>query len=126
MAKNITPRKENYSQWYLDVISAGKLADYAPVKGCMVIRPSGFAIWEAMQARLDRMFKETGHVNAYFPLLIPKHFMEKEAEHVEGFSPECAVVTPWWRERTGRTVDDQADFGNGHRPHVFPVDSKLP
>ena len=93
MAKNITPRKENYSQWYLDVISAGKLADYAPVKGCMVIRPSGFAIWEAMQARLDRMFKETGHVNAYFPLLIPKHFMEKEAEHVEGFSPECAVVT---------------------------------
>ncbi|MFL2748322.1 MAG: proline--tRNA ligase [bacterium] len=93
MAKNITPRKENYSQWYLDVISAGKLADYAPVKGCMVIRPSGFAIWEAMHARLDRMFKETGHVNAYFPLLIPKHFMEKEAEHVEGFSPECAVVT---------------------------------
>ena len=93
MAKNITPRKENYSQWYLDVISSGKLADYAPVKGCMVIRPSGFAIWEAMQARLDRMFKETGHVNAYFPLLIPKHFMEKEAEHVEGFSPECAVVT---------------------------------
>ena len=93
MAKNITPRKENYSQWYLDVIAAGKLADYAPVKGCMVIRPSGFAIWEAMQARLDRMFKETGHVNAYFPLLIPKHFMEKEAEHVEGFSPECAVVT---------------------------------
>ena len=93
MAKNITPRKESYSQWYLDVISAGKLADYAPVKGCMVIRPSGFAIWEAMQARLDRMFKETGHVNAYFPLLIPKHFMEKEAEHVEGFSPECAVVT---------------------------------
>ena len=93
MAKNITPRKENYSQWYLDVIAAGKLADYAPVKGCMVIRPSGFAIWETIQARLDRMFKETGHVNAYFPLLIPKHFMEKEAEHVEGFSPECAVVT---------------------------------
>jgi len=93
MAKNITPRKENYSQWYLDVIAAGQLADYAPVKGCMVIRPSGFAIWEAMQSRLDRMFKETGHVNASFPLLIPKHFMEREAEHVEGFSPECAVVT---------------------------------
>ena len=93
MAKNITPRKENYSQWYLDVIAAGQLADYAPVKGCMVIRPSGFAIWEAMQYRLDRMFKETGHVNASFPLLIPKHFMEREAEHVEGFSPECAVVT---------------------------------
>jgi len=93
MAKNITPRKENYSQWYLDVISAGELADYAPVKGCMVIRPTGFAIWESMQARLDRMFKETGHVNASFPLLIPKNFMEREAEHVEGFSPECAVVT---------------------------------
>ncbi len=93
MAKNITPRSENYSQWYLDVIAAGQLADYAPVKGCMVIRPTGFALWEAMQARMDRMFKETGHVNAYFPLLIPQSFMEKEAEHVEGFSPECAVVT---------------------------------
>ena len=93
MAKNITPRNDNYSQWYLDVIKAGQLADYAPVKGCMVIRPSGFAIWEAMQARLDRMFKETGHVNAYFPLLIPQEFLNREAEHVEGFSPECAVVT---------------------------------
>ena len=93
MAKNITPRSDNYSQWYLDVIKAGQLADYAPVKGCMVIRPSGFAIWEAMQARLDRMFKETGHVNAYFPLLIPQEFLNREAEHVEGFSPECAVVT---------------------------------
>jgi prolyl-tRNA synthetase len=93
MAKNITPRSDNYSQWYLDVIKAGQLADHAPVKGCMVIRPSGFAIWEAMQARLDRMFKETGHVNAYFPLLIPQEFLNREAEHVEGFSPECAVVT---------------------------------
>ena len=93
MAKNITPRSDNYSQWYLDVIKAGQLADYAPVKGCMVIRPSGFAIWEAMQARLDRMFKEMGHVNAYFPLLIPQEFLNREAEHVEGFSPECAVVT---------------------------------
>ena len=93
MAKNITSRSDNYSQWYLDVIKAGQLADYAPVKGCMVIRPSGFAIWEAMQARLDRIFKETGHVNAYFPLLIPQEFLNREAEHVEGFSPECAVVT---------------------------------
>ena len=93
MAKNITPRKENYSQWYLDVIAAGKLADHAPVKGCMVIRPNGYAIWEHMQAQLDRMFKETGHVNAYFPLLIPESFIQKEAEHVEGFSPELAVVT---------------------------------
>ena len=93
MAKNITRRVENYSQWYLDVIKAGQLADYAPVKGCMVIRPTGYALWEAMQAQLDRMFKETGHVNAYFPLLIPQSFLEKEADHVEGFSPECAVVT---------------------------------
>jgi len=93
MAKNITPRHENYSQWYQDVIRAGQLADHAPVKGCMIICPSGYAIWEMMQARLDRMFKESGHVNAYFPLLIPQHFLEKEAEHVEGFSPECAVVT---------------------------------
>ena len=93
MAKNITSRSDNYSQWYLDVIKAGQLADYAPVKGCMVIRPSGFAIWEAMQARLDRIFKETGHVNAYFPLLIPQEFLNRESEHVEGFSPECAVVT---------------------------------
>jgi len=93
MAKGITKRSEDYSRWYLDVIAAAKLADYAPVKGCMVIRPNGFAIWERMQAELDRMFKETGHVNAYFPLFIPESFMKKEAEHVEGFAPECAVVT---------------------------------
>jgi prolyl-tRNA synthetase len=93
MAKNITPRAENYSQWYLDVIAAGQLADHAPVKGCMVIRPTGYAIWEQMQAVLDRKFKESGHVNAYFPILIPESFIRKEAEHVEGFSPELAVVT---------------------------------
>ena len=93
MAKNITPRKENYSQWYLDVIKAAELADYAPVRGCMVIRPTGYAIWENIQAKLDLEFKKTGHVNAYFPLLIPNSFLEKEAEHVEGFAPECAMVT---------------------------------
>ena len=93
MAKNITPRAEDYSKWYLDVIAAGQLADYAPVKGCMVIRPTGYALWEQMQAVLDRMFKETGHVNAYFPLLIPESFIKKEAQHVEGFAPELAVVT---------------------------------
>jgi len=93
MAKNITPRAENYSQWYLDVIAAGQLADHAPVKGCMVIRPTGYAIWEQMQAVLDRKFKETGHVNAYFPVLIPESFIHKEAQHIEGFSPELAVVT---------------------------------
>ncbi len=93
MAKNITPRAKDYSQWYVDVVREAKLADYAPVKGCMVIRPNGYAIWEAIQRQLDRMFKETGHVNAYFPLLIPQSFLEKEAEHVEGFAMECAVVT---------------------------------
>ncbi len=93
MARNITPRSQDYSEWYLDVIKAGQLADYAPVKGAMVIRPTGYALWESMQADLDRRFKETGHVNAYFPLLIPESFMTKEAEHVEGFAPECAVVT---------------------------------
>jgi len=89
----ITPRAEDYSRWYTDVIAAAELADYSPVKGCMVIRPTGFAIWEKMQQALDGMFKETGHVNAYFPLFIPESFMHKEAEHVEGFAPECAVVT---------------------------------
>lgn len=93
MAKNIKTRKDDYAQWYLDVIKAAQLADYAPVKGCMVIRPEGYAIWEAIQRDLDRRFKETGHVNAYFPLLIPQSFLTKEAEHVEGFAMECAIVT---------------------------------
>ena len=93
MAKNIKPRAQDYPQWYLDVIKAAKLADHSPVKGCMVIRPEGFAIWEAIQRSLDRRFKETGHVNAYFPLLIPQSFLTKEAEHIEGFALECAVVT---------------------------------
>jgi len=93
MAKNIKPRATDYSQWYLDVIKAAKLADYTPVKGCMAIRPEGYAIWEAIQRQLDRRFKATGHVNAYFPLLIPMSFLAKEAEHVEGFAMECAVVT---------------------------------
>src|SRR6266852_9941094 len=91
--KDITPRSEDFSQWYLDVVLKTEMADYGPVKGCMVIRPYGFAVWEAMQADLDRRIKETGHVNAYFPLFIPKSFLEKEKEHVEGFSPELAVVT---------------------------------
>ncbi len=93
MAEKITPRATDYSQWYIDIVVNAKLADYAPVKGCMVIRPRGYALWERIQAALDGMFKETGHVNAYFPLLIPESFIKKEAEHVEGFSPELAVVT---------------------------------
>jgi prolyl-tRNA synthetase len=93
MAEQITPRAENYSDWYIDVVLRARLADYSPVKGCMVIRPQGYALWEKMQAALDSMFKETGHQNAYFPLLIPESFMKREAEHVEGFAPELAVVT---------------------------------
>jgi prolyl-tRNA synthetase len=93
VSKEITPKTEDFSQWYLDVVLKTELADYGPVKGCMVIRPYGFAIWEAMQADMDRRIKDTGHVNAYFPLFIPKSFLEKEKEHVEGFSPECAWVT---------------------------------
>ncbi len=89
----ITRRSEDYSRWYTDVIAAAELADYAPVKGCMIIRPNGYAIWEKMQQALDGMFKETGHQNAYFPLFIPESFLHKEAEHVEGFAPEVAVVT---------------------------------
>ena len=89
----IAKRSEDYSRWYTDVIAAAELADYAPVKGCMVIRPNGYAIWEQMQRALDAMFKETGHQNAYFPMFIPESFLQKEAEHVEGFAPEVAVVT---------------------------------
>ena len=93
MAKEITPRSEDYSKWYLDIVRKAGLADNSAVRGCMVIKPTGFAIWEMMRDQLDRMFKETGHVNAYFPLFIPKSFLSKEADHVEGFAKECAVVT---------------------------------
>ncbi|HEX8974039.1 MAG TPA: proline--tRNA ligase [Patescibacteria group bacterium] len=93
MDKEITKRAEDYSQWYLDVIEAAELADYAPVKGCMVIKPYGYAIWENIQKALDEKFKKTGVQNAYFPLFIPENFLKREAEHVEGFAPELAVVT---------------------------------
>ncbi|HQR39220.1 MAG TPA: proline--tRNA ligase [Blastocatellia bacterium] len=93
MAEKITPRNEDYSRWYLDVIRDAELAESSPVRGCMVIRPYGFALWEAVRDGLDRRFKATGHVNAYFPLFIPLSFFQKEAEHVEGFAKECAVVT---------------------------------
>jgi prolyl-tRNA synthetase len=93
MAKEITARADNYSDWYLDVVKKANLADNSAVRGCMVIKPHGFAIWEKIQGQLDKMFKETGHVNAYFPLFIPKSFLSKEAQHVDGFAKECAVVT---------------------------------
>ncbi len=93
MAKVLTTKEENYSQWYNDLVAKADLAENSAVRGCMVIKPYGYAIWEKMQAQLDKMFKETGHVNAYFPLFIPKSFFSKEASHVEGFAKECAVVT---------------------------------
>lgn len=93
MAEKITPRSQDFSEWYQDVVLQSRLADYSPVKGCMVIRPNGYAIWERIQRDLDQRIKKTGAKNAYFPLFIPESFLKKEAEHVEGFAPQCAVVT---------------------------------
>jgi prolyl-tRNA synthetase len=93
MSKEITSREQDYSKWYNDLVIKGGLADHSEVKGCMVIKPYGFGLWEKMRDQLDKMFKDTGHVNAYFPLFIPKSFLSKEAAHVEGFAKECAVVT---------------------------------
>ena len=93
MAKNFTTKEENYSQWYNDIVKKADLAENSAVRGCMVIKPHGYAIWEKMQHALDTMFKETGHSNAYFPLFIPKSFLSREASHVEGFAKECAIVT---------------------------------
>lgn len=110
--KELTPRSVNYSQWYQDLVIKADLAENSAVRGCMVIKPYGYAIWEKMQRILDDMFKETGHVNAYFPLLIPKSFLSKEAEHVEGFAKECAVVTHYRLKTnydgTGVVVDPAA------------------
>ena len=93
MSKGVTPKSENYARWYTDVITKAEMADYGPVKGTMVIRPYGFGVWESIKEALDKRFKETGHVNAYFPLFIPKSFISKEADHIKGFAKECAVVT---------------------------------
>ncbi len=93
MKNRLTKRSDDYSRWYTDVILQAELADYSPVKGCMIIRPNGYTIWEKFQAILDKMLKDSGHKNAYFPLFIPESYFKKEAEHVEGFAPECAVVT---------------------------------
>lgn len=93
MAKDFTSRKENYSQWYNEIVAKADLAEHSAVRGCMVIKPYGYAIWEKMQAQLDKMFKETGHVNAYFPLFVPKSLFEAEEKNAEGFAKECAVVT---------------------------------
>lgn len=93
MGKGLTPRSEDYSTWYNELVKKADLAENSPVRGCMIIKPHGFAVWEKMQAQLDKMFKETGHKNAYFPIFIPKSYFSKEASHVEGFAKECAVVT---------------------------------
>ena len=111
MSKGITSRSEDYSQWYNDLVIKADLAEYSAVRGCMVIKPYGYAIWERMQAVLDKRFKETGHSNAYFPLFIPKSFFSKEASHVEGFATECAVVTHYRLKNDGSgniIVDEEA------------------
>ena len=112
MAKDFSTREENYSQWYNDLVIRAGLAENSAVRGCMVIKPYGYAIWEKMQAALDKMFKDTGHSNAYFPLLIPKSFFSKEAAHVEGFAKECAVVTHYRlknaEDGSGVVVDETA------------------
>lgn len=112
MAKDFSTREENYSQWYNDLVIKAGLAENSAVRGCMVIRPYGFSIWEKMQAALDKMFKDTGHSNAYFPIFIPKSFFSKEASHVEGFAKECAVVTHYRLKNSpdgkGVIVDDEA------------------
>uniref|UniRef100_F4CAH7 Proline--tRNA ligase n=1 Tax=Sphingobacterium sp. (strain 21) TaxID=743722 RepID=F4CAH7_SPHS2 len=111
MSKGITSRNEDYSQWYNELVSKADLAEHSAVRGCMVIKPYGYAIWEKMQAALDQMFKDTGHSNAYFPLFIPKSFFSKEASHVEGFATECAVVTHYRLKNDGNgqiIVDEEA------------------
>jgi len=112
MSEQLTSRSENYSQWYQDLVIKADLAENSAVRGCMVIKPYGYAIWEKMQEHLDKMFKETGHVNAYFPLFIPKSFFSKEASHVDGFAKECAVVTHYRLKNapdgSGIVVDEDA------------------
>ncbi|MDP9081551.1 MAG: proline--tRNA ligase [Bacteroidota bacterium] len=111
MSKGVVSKEEDYSQWYNDLVIKADMAEYSPVKGCMIIKPYGYSIWEKMQAVLDGMFKETGHVNAYFPMMIPKSFFSKEASHVEGFAKECAVVTHYRLKNDGNgniVVDEDA------------------
>ncbi|MEC8853036.1 MAG: aminoacyl--tRNA ligase-related protein, partial [Bacteroidota bacterium] len=112
MVKNLTTRETDYSKWYNDIVQQADLAENSGVKGCMVIKPYGYAIWEKMQAALDKMFKDTGHQNAYFPIFIPKSYFSKEASHVDGFAKECAVVTHYRLKNSddgsGVVVDETA------------------
>ncbi len=113
MSKGITPRSKNYAAWYTDLVLKADLADYGPVKGTMVIKPYGFMLWENLKEALDKMLKKSGHVNAYFPLFIPKSYLAQEAAHVKGFAKECAVVT-----HTRLKADDKAGI-------IVDPDSKL-
>ena len=129
--KDLTKSDDNYSQWYNDLVVKAGLAENSAVRGCMVIKPYGYAIWEKMHEALDKMFKETGHQNAYFPLFIPKSFFSREANHVEGFAKECAVVTHYRLKndpegkrssRSGRQVgggaDRASDVGDDHLEYL--------
>ena len=118
----ITPKSEDFSRWYTDLVRRAELADYSPVKGCMVIRPYGYAIWEFIQRGLDDRIKATGHVNAYFPLFIPKSLLTKEAEHVEGFAPQVAWVTRGRHRGARGAAGRAADVGSHHRHDVRQVD----
>ena len=112
MARAIPTRSEDYSEWYNELVKKADLAEHSPIRGCMIIKPYGYAIWEKMQAVIDKMFKDTGHSNAYFPLLVPKSYLSKEADHVEGFAKECAVVTHYRlksaEDGSGVVVDSKA------------------
>ena len=129
MAEKITPRSEDYSKWYIDVVRAARLADYSPVKGSMIIPPNGYALWENMQGVLDGMFKATGHRNAYFPLFIPQSFLAKEAAHVEGFAKECAVVTHsrlrTTEDGTGIEPDPDSKLADGENLIVRPTSETI-
>ena len=123
MAEKLTRQSDDYPRWYTEVVQRADLADYAPVKGSMIIKPYGYGLWEAIQQNLDKMFKDTGHVNAYFPMLIPESFMKKEAEHVEGFSPELGVpnherkhITMRNPRKNKKTKDIQETQGNQRKP----------
>ena len=118
MSKGVTPKSEDYARWYTDVVTKAEMADYGPVKGTMVIRPYGFSIWENIKESFDQCFKETGHENAYFPLFIPKSFLSKEADHIEGFAKECAVVT----HSRLKTEDKRAPQSRARRKVYFKIE----
>ena len=122
--KKLTKRSEDFSAWYNEVVLRAELADYSPVRGCMVIRPRGYGIWERMQQQLDMMFKDTGHENAYFPLFIPESFLKKEAEHVEGFAPETAWSLTA-RQEAGGASDHPAHIRDDNLRDVREVGSEL-